>query len=112
MKKVNFNNLPQAVEELLENVELLTFLVNKLLKKVASDKVVDRTIRVKEAAKYLGIKPSTLYIWVSRNQIPYFKVNGSNTLYFSTLALDNYIKSGKRRSIDELSSDADLHIAG
>jgi excisionase family DNA binding protein len=33
---------------------------------------------VKEAARFLGVSPQTVYLWVERKQIPHFRVMGRN----------------------------------
>jgi excisionase family DNA binding protein len=35
-------------------------------------------LTVKEAAKYLGVSPQTVYLWVERKQIPHLRVMGRN----------------------------------
>jgi excisionase family DNA binding protein len=38
----------------------------------------DYPVTVREAAKYLGISPQTVYLWVERKQIPHLRVMGRN----------------------------------
>jgi excisionase family DNA binding protein len=38
----------------------------------------DRPLTVKEAARYLGVSPQTVYLWVERKQIPHLRVMGRN----------------------------------
>jgi excisionase family DNA binding protein len=35
-------------------------------------------LTVKEAAKFLGVSPQTVYLWVERKQIPHLRVMGRN----------------------------------
>jgi excisionase family DNA binding protein len=35
-------------------------------------------LTVKEAAKYLGVSPQTVYLWAERKQIPHLRVMGRN----------------------------------
>ncbi len=35
-------------------------------------------ITVKDAAKFLGVSPQTVYLWVERKQIPHLRVMGRN----------------------------------
>lgn len=35
-------------------------------------------LSVKEAAKFLGVSPQTVYLWVERRQIPHLRVMGRN----------------------------------
>jgi excisionase family DNA binding protein len=36
---------------------------------------------VKEAAKFLGVSPQTVYLWVERKQIPHLRVMGRNVRF-------------------------------
>jgi excisionase family DNA binding protein len=38
----------------------------------------DIPLTVKEAAKFLGVSPQTVYLWVERKQIPHLRVMGRN----------------------------------
>lgn len=38
----------------------------------------DFPMNVKEAAKFLGVSPQTVYLWVERKQIPHLRVMGRN----------------------------------
>ena len=38
----------------------------------------DYPLNVHDAAKYLGVSPQTVYLWVERKQIPHFRVMGRN----------------------------------
>ena len=35
-------------------------------------------LKVRIAAVFLGVSPQTVYLWVARKQIPYFRVRGRN----------------------------------
>ena len=35
-------------------------------------------ITVREAARFLGVSPQTVYLWVERKQIPHLRVMGRN----------------------------------
>jgi excisionase family DNA binding protein len=38
----------------------------------------DPPLTVREAAKFLGVSPQTVYLWVERKQIPHLRVMGRN----------------------------------
>jgi excisionase family DNA binding protein len=44
----------------------------------ASAPLEECPLKVKEAAKYLGVSPQTVYLWVERKQIPHLRVMGRN----------------------------------
>lgn len=42
------------------------------------DPAPELPMNVKEAAKFLGVSPQTVYLWVERKQIPHLRVMGRN----------------------------------
>jgi len=44
----------------------------------------DRPLSVKEASRYLGVSPQTVYLWVERKQIPHLRVMGRNIRFLKT----------------------------
>jgi excisionase family DNA binding protein len=43
-----------------------------------TEAVWNQPINVKEAARFLGVSPQTVYLWVERKQIPHLRVMGRN----------------------------------
>ena len=41
-------------------------------------------LTVREAAKFLGVSPQTVYLWVERKQIPHFRVMGRNIRFLKS----------------------------
>ena len=39
---------------------------------------------VKEAAKFLGVSPQSVYLWVERKQIPHLRVMGRNIRFLKS----------------------------
>ena len=39
---------------------------------------------VRQAAKYLGVSPQTVYLWVERKQIPHLRVMGRNIRFLQS----------------------------
>ena len=44
----------------------------------------DFPLTVKEAARYLGVSPQTVYLWVERKQIPHLRVMGRNIRFLKS----------------------------
>jgi len=44
----------------------------------------ERPLTVREAAKYLGVSPQTVYLWVERKQIPHLRVMGRNIRFLKS----------------------------
>jgi len=49
-----------------------------------SDENVEPPMSVKEAAKFLGVSPQTVYLWVERKQIPHLRVMGRNIRFLKS----------------------------
>ena len=41
-------------------------------------------LTVRQAAKYLGVSPQTVYLWVERKQIPHLRVMGRNIRFLKS----------------------------
>ena len=52
-------------------------------------------LTVKEAARYLGVSPQTVYLWVERKQIPHLRVMGRNIRFLKS-DLDSFRASSRR----------------
>jgi len=48
------------------------------------DQVLEPPMNVKEAAKFLGVSPQTVYLWVERKQIPHLRVMGRNVRFLKS----------------------------
>jgi excisionase family DNA binding protein len=46
--------------------------------------VEERPLTVREAAKFLGVSPQTVYLWVERKQIPHLRVMGRNIRFLKS----------------------------
>ena len=44
----------------------------------------DLPLTVKEASKFLGVSPQTVYLWVERKQIPHLRVMGRNVRFLKS----------------------------
>jgi excisionase family DNA binding protein len=44
----------------------------------------DSPLTVREAAKYLGVSPQTVYLWVERKQVPHLRVMGRNIRFLKS----------------------------
>jgi excisionase family DNA binding protein len=44
----------------------------------------ENPLTVREAAKFLGVSPQTVYLWVERKQIPHLRVMGRNIRFLKS----------------------------
>lgn len=108
MKEITFNELPDAVCQLfdkLENIERLLLLNNN--QNVFKP---DQWFDLNELCEYLPDKPAkgTAYGWVQKSLIPYHKK--SKKLSFLKSEIDLWIKSGRRKTTAEISTEADNYL--
>ena len=50
----------------------------------AADQKLEPPMTVKEAAKFLGVSPQSVYLWVERKQIPHLRVMGRNIRFLKS----------------------------
>ncbi|WP_345952397.1 helix-turn-helix domain-containing protein [Mucilaginibacter sp. PAMB04168] len=107
MKTLTFEQLPQAIAQLIENFDDLKALLSK--QEATTIKDEDKLLSVKEAANLLNLSTSTIYGLVNRKQIPVSK--RGKRLYFSKFELVNWIKEGRKLTQQELDNAANAFIA-
>lgn len=68
------------------------------LKGRRGDQVVKRLLTIADAAALLGVKPQTLYLWVSLRRIPHRKVG--RLIRFTEGDLEEYVEKQKQLPTD------------
>jgi len=97
MEALTFDQLPKAISELLEKVSRIEERLNEHGQENHSD---ERLIGIKQAAEILNLAISTVYSKVCRREIPVSKQG--KKLYFLKAELLEWVKSGKKRTVDEV----------
>ena len=101
MANLTFEQLPEAVSELLLSVNRIE---NLLLEKQIEQDRQSELLDVKEASSFLSLSVSTIYTKVCRGEIPALKPG--RRLYFDKNELVNWIKSCRKKSNEELAVGA------
>jgi excisionase family DNA binding protein len=65
------------------------------------DALMERPMRLEEAAKYLGVSKSHLYKLTSKSEIPHYKPSGK-TIYFCRKDLDTWALRRRVASREEV----------
>jgi len=99
MEPFNFNELPEVVRRLFEKVEQMECLLLNLQPKDESE---NELLNISEAAKFLKVSVASLYTKVSRKEIPVSKPG--KRLYFNRKELQEWIRSGKKKTRSEISA--------
>lgn len=102
---ISFDNLPKAVAYLIKEVGDLKSLLSKENTVVPSP-TKRIPIGIEEVSKLIGKAKSTIYSLVRKRTIPCYK-NGKK-LYFFEDEILAWISNGKRKTMKELASDAEL----
>jgi excisionase family DNA binding protein len=55
---------------------------------------MDRLLTISEAAQVLGIRPQTLYLWVSQRRIPFRKIG--RLVRFTESDLQDFVELGRQ----------------
>ena len=104
MEPFGFDQLPEAVRKLVEKVEGLEVLLLNLQPKNESE---HKMLNIQEAAAFLNITVAALYSLVSRKDIPVNKPG--KRLYFDKNELNEWIRSGKKKTTAIIEKEASLH---
>ena len=106
-QKINFNDLPQVVQSICSKVNNIERILLSRLEESKAE-TEDKLLNVDEASELLRLEKSTVYSKVSRNELPVMKQG--KRLYFSQRELTDYIKSGKKKTIKEINSEAQEYL--
>ena len=96
---------PSELESLIEGS------LKRLLTTQVSENQQDtqpRLLNISQVAEYLTLSVPTIYGLVSKSQIPYMK--RGKRLYFSRDEVSEWVKRGKRKTIEEINSEVDSYL--
>lgn len=101
MENYTFEQLPQVIARMEEKLNLIAELLLGGQHLESND--ID-ILNIKEASKMLDLTVPTIYSKVCRRELPVFKKG--NRLYFSKAELLEWIKSGKKKTDEEITMKA------
>lgn len=100
MSGITHNELPKAVETLLEEVREVKQMVVRI-----NGTSPSLPIDIDRAAEILGKSAKTIYHLAQNNRIPHYRQG--RTLYFFEDELAEWVKSGKVKTLDEIRQEAE-----
>ena len=106
METLRFEQLPNVVATLTNEVRELKAL---LLNKGNAQPEIETPLNIKEVSKLTELSVPTLYGYVQRNEIPFYK-KGNRLKFFKTEIID-WIKTGKQKTLKELEAEADMCLS-
>ena len=106
MNTLSFENLPNAVAQIQQvQSEILALLSNK----AKPQPEIETPINLKDVSKLTELSTPTLYGYVQRNEIPYYK-KGNRLKFFKSEIID-WIKTGKQKTLKELEAENDEFLS-
>jgi excisionase family DNA binding protein len=104
--KMTFEELPLAVSQLHDKVNN----IERLLLERSNDphSESDQLLTIQQAGDLLSLSVTTIYGLVSRSEIPVNKMG--KRLYFSKQELIDWIKSGRKKTVYEISAETDKYL--
>lgn len=104
MENFTFDQLPQAMRLLHQKIDRLEL----LLTEQRSPQEAEPIFNVTQAAAFLHLAVSTLYVKVCRREVPYNKQG--KRLYFYKSELDEWVRKGRKKTVTELQEEAGQHM--
>jgi len=105
MNNLSFDNLPNAVEKLGEDVAEIKQLILQIQSGNSTQPIQQEELfNIKQASEFLGFSVSTLYRYSQNAQIPVLKQ--SNRLYFPRGELLEWLKLGRKKTLRETAIEA------
>jgi excisionase family DNA binding protein len=94
----------------------LESLIETTLRKVLSQaklqgpqQPTDELLTVQATAKFLSLSVPTVYGLISKGEIPVMK--RSKRCYFSRVELINYLKQGRKNTLEEIAAERDKYLS-
>ncbi len=98
----------ETIEARLANIENLLLDLKHDAKNTHNLPETDQLLTIQQAADFLKLSVPTIYSLVSRSEIPVSKKG--KRLYFSEQELTAWIKGGRKKTLQELSAEADKYL--
>ena len=98
-----FDDLSSQIEE------LKSILLEKLANPQPASNEADDLLTIEEAAEMLRLAVPTIYGLVSRRTVPYMKKG--KRLFFSKKELTQWLKTGRRKTSEEIAKEADRYTS-
>ena len=99
----------QSIETRLANIECLLLDLKQTNKFDLANSKKERLLTINETAAYLSLSVPTIYRLVQKAEIPYSKKG--KRLYFSDTDLTEWVKAGRRKTVDQISQEASSYLS-
>jgi len=102
------NNPFEVIEARLNNIETLLLDLKHRPIEQGEQPETDELLTVQDTAKFLSLSVPTIYSLISRGELPVMK--RSKRCYFSKVELINYLRQGRKRTLAETASEAEIYL--
>ena len=102
INEISFENLPKAVAHLASEIAQIKTMVQNVQKSEPKEKRIP--IGIDEVSRIIGKAKPTIYTLVRKRKIPCYK-NGKKLYFFEEEILE-WISKGKKKTIQEIESEA------
>ncbi|MCF8307853.1 MAG: helix-turn-helix domain-containing protein [Bacteroidales bacterium] len=103
--ELTIDKLPEAVSQLNEKLDRIEALIQKQPQPTEPE---DKLLTVREAAEFMSLAVPTIYSNVANGKLPSMKMG--KKLYFSKKELLEYLKTTRRKTVDEMEQEAENHL--
>ena len=102
------NNPFEIIEVRLSNIETLLLDIKHQPNEAGQKQINQDLLTIQQASELLNLSVATLYGYVHRSEIPVMK--RSKRLYFSRTELLEWIKSGRKKTEQEISDETHTYL--
>jgi len=100
MKEINYNNLPQSIQYLLDRIEYVV----RILEKLNFSEEKPEMMTIEECSDLISLSKHSIYSLCSKRKLPHIKKG--RRLYFEREKILEYLLSGRRQTKTEISKNA------
>ncbi len=99
----------EVIDARLSNIESLLLDIKHKPESPKNDSHESDLLTVPDLATKLKCSLPHIYFLTSKNLVPFMKKG--KKVYFSRIEIDAWMKSGKRKTVDELEAEASAHLS-
>lgn len=105
MNRIKFDDLPNEVGQIREDLKSLT----ELIRTLSPSRNFEKPLNIIEVSQLTGLSKQTLYKYCQNREIPFHKTGGRNFFFYEDII--DWIRKGKVKTIWELQRDTDNLIS-
>ena len=104
------NNPFELLDARLSNIESLLLDLKHSANNLTPNPDKNDLLTIQQAGEFLHLSVPTLYLKVSKSEIPVCKLPGSRRLWFSKQELTDWIKTGRKQTLAEVTAEVEQSL--